>query len=152
MYSDSNFAGCRVSRKSTSGGTLVWGKLCFKSYSKTLATIAQSSVESESIALVRSACGGLGMIARADDFGVVLQVRLHIDASAALGSFQRQGVGRARRLDVGVLWIQEEQFKRLVDLTQVSGTRNPADITTKNPAREQIDNYTKMLSFDITGV
>jgi hypothetical protein len=33
------------------------------------------------------------MIALADDFGIELQVRLHIDASAALGILQRQGVG-----------------------------------------------------------
>ena len=35
VYSDANWAGCKVSRKSTSGGTLMWGKVCLKSYSKT---------------------------------------------------------------------------------------------------------------------
>ena len=51
----------------------------------------------------------------------------------------------------GVLWLQEQQLKRLVDLTKVSGTQNPADIMTKNLAREQIDHYTSMLGFKITG-
>ena len=50
---------------------------------------------------------GVGMIALADDFGLDLGVRLHIDASAALGRLQRQGVGRVRDLDVGILWLQE---------------------------------------------
>ena len=43
VYSDANWAGCRASRKSTSGGTLLWGKVRLRSYSKTQATIAQSS-------------------------------------------------------------------------------------------------------------
>ena len=129
----------------------MWGSACLKSYPKTQATIAQSSAESELIAVVRAACEGLGMIALADDFGIELQVRLHIDASAALGILQRQGVGRVRHLDVGVLWLQEQQLKRLIELTKVSGTQNPADLMTKNLAKEQIDQYTKMLGFEFTG-
>ena len=132
VYSDANWAGCKVSRKSTSGGAILWGKACLRSSSKTQAAIAQSSAESELIAVVRAACKGLGMIALADDFRIELQVRLHIDATAVLGILQRQGVGRVRHLDVCVLWLQEQQFRRLIDLTKVSGTENPADLMTKN--------------------
>ena len=106
VYSDANWAGCKVSRKSTSGGTLMMGKVCLKSYSKTQATIAQSSAESELIAVVRAACEGLDMLALAEDFGVDLRVRFHIDTTVALGILQRQGVGRVRHLDVGVLWLR----------------------------------------------
>ena len=122
MYSDAIWAGCKVSRQITSGGTLMWGRAGLKSFAKTQATLAQTSVESELIAVVRAACEGLGMIALADDFGVDLQARLHIDASAALGVLQRQGVGRVRHLDVGVLCLQEQQLKRIIELTKVSGT------------------------------
>ena len=65
--------------------------MCLRSYSKTQATIAQSSAESELIAVVRAACEGLGMISLADDFGIELKIRLHVDAAAALGILQRQG-------------------------------------------------------------
>ena len=68
------------------------------------------------------------MIALVDDFGVDLQVRLHMGASAALRILKRHGVGRVGHLDVGVLWLQEQHLKRLVDLTTVSGTQNPADL------------------------
>ena len=47
VYSDADWACCRISRKSTSGGTLRWGKVCLRSYSKTQATIAQSGAESK---------------------------------------------------------------------------------------------------------
>ena len=56
--SDANWAGCRVTRKSTSGVTLLWGKVCLRSYSSTQATISQSSAESELIALVRATISG----------------------------------------------------------------------------------------------
>ena len=79
VYSDANWAGCRVSsrvsRTSTSGGTLLWGTVCLRSYSKTQATIAQSSAESELIAVVRAACEGLGMPSLPDDFGIELKIR-----------------------------------------------------------------------------
>ena len=88
--------------------------------------------------MVRAACEGLGMMSLADDFGIELKIRLHVDASAALGILQRQGVDRARHLDVGVLWLQEQQLRRLAELTKVLGTRNPTDSMSKNLTREQL--------------
>ena len=35
-----------------------------------------------------------------------------IDAAAALGILERQGVGRVRHLDISVLWLQEQQLCR----------------------------------------
>ena len=62
-----------------------------------------------------------------------MQVRPRSDSLAALGILQRQGVGRVRHLDVGVLWRQEHQLKRLVDFAKVSGTQNPAALMTQKP-------------------
>ena len=84
MHSDANWAGCKVCRESTSGGTVLWGTVYLKSYSKTQGTIAQSSAESELIAVVKAACEAIGSVALADDFGISLRVRLHVDAAAAL--------------------------------------------------------------------
>ena len=42
-------------------------------------------------------------------------------------------------------------MKRPIELTKVSGTQNPADRMTKNLAKEQIVQYTKMLGFEFTG-
>ena len=74
VCSDANWTGCKLSRTGTSGGTLLWGQVCLKSYSKTQATIAQSSAESGLIAVVRAACEGLGIMGLADDFGLALKV------------------------------------------------------------------------------
>ena len=82
---------------------MLWGTACLKSYAKTQGTIAQSSAESELIAVVKAACEAIGSVSLADDLGLSLRVRLHIDAQAALGILERQGVGRVRHLDIGVM-------------------------------------------------
>ena len=97
---------------------MLWGGACLKSYSKTQGTIAQSSAESELIAVVKAACEAIGSVALADDLGIKLRVRLHIDAAAALGILERQGVGRVRHLDIDVLWLQEHPLRRVVEFTK----------------------------------
>ena len=67
VYSDANRAGCCASRKSTSGGAVLWGGCCLKSYSKTQNTVAQSSAESELIAIVRASTEAIGLISLAED-------------------------------------------------------------------------------------
>ena len=148
VYSDANWAGCKTSRKSTSGGTVLWGSSVLKSYSKTQGTIAQSSAESELIAVVKAACEAIGAVSLADDLGITLRVRLHVDAAAALGILERQGVGRVRHLDIGVLWLQEQQLRRVVELTKVLGTSNPADLMTKHLAQESLNQYAGVLRYE----
>ena len=89
---------------------MLWGDACLKSYNKTQGTIAQISAESDLIAAVK-----------ANDLGIELRVCLHIDAAAALGILERQGVGGVRHLDLGVLWLQEHQLRRVVELTKMLG-------------------------------
>ena len=124
---------------------MLWGSSVLKSYSKTQGTIAQSSAESELIAVVKAACEAIGSVSLADDLGIQLRVRLHVDAAAALGILERQGVGRVRHLDIGVLWLQEQQLRRIVGLTKVLGTSNPADLMTKHLAQEALNQYVEVL-------
>ena len=99
------------------------GRCCIKFRSKTQSTIAQSSAESELLATVRGATEGIGLISLARDLGMEFLVRLHVDASAALGIVERRGVGRVRHLDVGSPWIQQQQLKRIIALKHVAGLK-----------------------------
>ena len=47
VYVDSDWAGCKVTRKSTSGGAVTWGGGLLKSWSTTQGTVALSSGEAE---------------------------------------------------------------------------------------------------------
>ena len=122
VFTDANWSGCRQARKSTSGGCIVFGSACVKSWSKTQATIAQSSAESELIASVRGATEALGLVSLGEDMGISFGVRLHIDAAAALGILERTGVGRVRHLDVASLWLQEKELRRIIDMKKGFGT------------------------------
>ncbi len=75
-YVDSDHAGCRESRKSTTCFALMHGRHSLKTGSSTQTTIAMSSGEAELYAVVRGASEGLGLQALADDLGVTKAGRI----------------------------------------------------------------------------
>ena len=52
-WTDTDYAGCRVTRKSTSGGVIMLGKHMVKSWSSTQANVTLSSGEAEYYGLVK---------------------------------------------------------------------------------------------------
>ena len=102
-FTDANWAGCRRTRKSTSGGVIMVGTHLIKSWAKTQATIARSSAEFELYGIVRGTCEVLGFISLAEDLGAEVFARLRMDATAAQGIIDRQGLSKVRHLDVNVL-------------------------------------------------
>ena len=101
VFSDANWANCSRSRKSISGGCIMYGTHLLRAWSKTQATIVSSSGESETLAAIRGGTEALGMLSLLHDLGVDITSTLRLDASAALGILQRKGVGKIRHLDVG---------------------------------------------------
>ena len=129
IHSDANWAGCRESRKSSSGGTIAIGGHLIRAYSKTQSVIAKSSAESELYAVVRASAEGLGILTLYSDFGQKgMKASVGMDASAAIGIIQRHGIGKLRHIEVDVLWLQEQQARRLLPLHKVPGPRNPSDM------------------------
>ena len=120
-YSDANWAGCRATRKSTSGGAVCWGSHCVKSWAKTLATIALSSAESELTAAVKTTSEVLGMAAMALDMGVKTEGDIWVDAGAAMGIVNRQGCAKVRRLDTKLLWVQQRKLRDEVSFNKING-------------------------------
>ena len=81
-------------------------------YSKTQAVIAKSSGESELYAVVRASTEALGILTLLKDFGLLeMRASVGMDASAAIGIVQRQGISKLRPVEVDVLWIQEQQAR-----------------------------------------
>ena len=149
VFSDANWAGCKATRKSTSGCIIRRGGHLIKAWSRNQNVIALSTAESEFHATVKGAVEGLGLVAMAQAFEDTYKVRLHVDASAALGIVQRKGVGKIRHLHTGSLWIQEHQGRNTVTFHKVKGTLNPADLFTKYLAREATEGYLKMMSAEL---
>ena len=106
-FYDSDWAGCKGSRWSTSGGAMMGGKHVLKTWSSTKAMVALSSAEAELYALVKGAAQTLGIMAMPRDLGLDLCGRIFSDASAALAIIQRQGLGKLKHIATQFLWIQE---------------------------------------------
>ena len=113
--------------------------------------VAKSSGEAELYGIVRGACEGLGLSTLFKDLGCDVKVRVHIDASAAKGMVERRGLSKVRHLDVDVLWLQEQQARRLLPLEKIPGTDNPADLMTKHVSGKDVEKYMKTLNIDFEG-
>ena len=131
VFTDSDWAGCRVTRRSTSGGCAMAGTHFIKAWSKTQATRALSSAEAELYAVVKATSEGIGIKNIMKDFGRNMGVCILTDASAALGIVRRKGVGRVRHLDTDLLWVQDKSESKEVKYSKIEGSRNPADLLTK---------------------
>jgi hypothetical protein len=130
-HSDSDWAGCRRTRRSTSGGCTKLGRHLVKAWSKTQATIALSSAEAELYAAVKASAETIGMMSILKDFGIEINGTVLGDASAALGIIQRQGLGKLRHIDTNWLWVQEKSLRKEIKYGKVPGAQNPADALTK---------------------
>ena len=150
VFSDANWAGCKATRQSTSGGVIMRGAHLIKSWSNNQNAVSLSSAEWEFHATLKAAVEGLGMITMASGLGDDYRVRLHVDASAALGVIQRKGVGKIRHLHAGSLWVQEQQVRNSIAFAEVKGTNNPSDLFTKYLSREMIDVHLKCMKAEKT--
>ena len=145
-YSDSDWAGCRVIGKSTSGGSILLGSHFIKGWARTQNHVTLSSAEAELIALVKCTSEFLGIRAMMCDWGQRKTGIIFADSSAALAIAKRKGAGKLRHIHVGALWVQEKQDREDAVFQKVLGTENPADLMTKRLVREKIDKCMSQLS------
>jgi len=131
VYVDADWAGCKKTRKSTSGGMVTLASTCLKTWSSTQGTVALSSGESELYAVVKGAAEGIGMQSLMMDLGWQVSLVLRTDSSAAKAISWRRGIGKVRHLDVRYLWVQQRLNDKLMHIGKVKGAVNPANILTK---------------------
>ena len=106
-FSDSDWAGCKKTSRSTSGGAIMVGQHCIKTWSATQKSNTLSSGEAELVAAVKMSCELIGMCQLAKDWGQELKANVWVDSSAAIGVVNRRGCGKLRHVRVGMLWVQE---------------------------------------------
>ncbi len=76
IYSDTDWAGCPRTRKSTSGGCLMLGQHLIKSWSSTQTSVSLSSGEAEFYGVVKASGIGLGYQALLEDLCFDLPIRV----------------------------------------------------------------------------
>ena len=151
-YTDTDWAGCRTTRRSTSGGVILHGLHVIKTWSRQQTLIALSSAEAELYGLVKASSEILGAQSMAKDFGHQRSVRVYADASAALGVVHRKGLGKIRHIDTNTLWVQQAAYTKKIQYLKVLGLNNPADIFTKHLPEEPRTRHSKTIGLEfLTG-
>ena len=131
--SDSDWAGCHDTRRSTSCALVVWGKCPIHAHSRIQGAVtALSSPEAEYYACVGAAAEALYAQQLIKDMGFETEICLETDASSAKAVALRQGLGKIRHLEVKYLWLQEKLMQKALSNAKVKGTENAADLGTKH--------------------
>ena len=150
-FTDSDWAGCRRTAKSTSGGIVTMGGHVINNYARQQKTIAPSSAEAELHAVVAASAETLGIVNLCRDMGFTVEGEIYVDSSAALGITQRAGLGKVRHLRVQALWVQDVRANQRLTYKKVLGTRNPSDVLTKHVPGDLLTTHLKALGLEVRG-
>ena len=151
IYCDSDLAGDKKSRKSTSGGVIMWGSHFIKALSKGQSVITLSSVEAELYGIIKAASEGLGLMSVLEDSGVHISGQLFTDASAALGVLGISGLGKLHHIDTSHLWLQQPHIRQKLKFSKAWGKENPADINMKALPYDEIKIHLDRINTNILG-
>ena len=148
VYTDSDWGGSRGDRRSTSGGVVMYGDHCWKTWSTTQGAVALSSAEAEFYGMVEGTLRGKWAATVAREIGVDVEVErlvVRTDSEAARSFVSRRGLGRMRHIEVRELWLQEEVRKGGVEVGRVAGEDNPADLMTKYHGSKEVIRRLRMM-------
>jgi len=132
QLTDSDHAGCKVTRRSTSAGVSMHGGHMLAAFSTTQKPIATSSGESEFYGMFKSGSRLVGLLRMSEDFGLERQGVLRPDATAGIGIANRLGVGKIRHLHTQSLWLQRAVAEKAFEVRKIDGTVNASDLPTKH--------------------
>lgn len=148
VWTDSDWAGCRETRKSTSGGVVCASGHVVKTWSVSQKGVALSSAEAELYAANKGAAEAMGVQSIAKDFGDEVRIVLRVDSSAAIGIVGRRGLGRLRHVHAQELWLQQEVREGRLGLAKTPGSENVADILTKHVGRDVLERHLRAMGFE----
>ena len=105
-----------------------------------------SSCEAEVNALVKCGVEGLGLRNLVRHCGrPTVELRLCTDASAAVGVCRRYGCGKLKHLSIKQLWAQEKVDRGELDIIKVPRLKNPSDLLTHHPTKQELESLTLMM-------
>ena len=145
-YSDSDWAGCRVTGKSTSGGVIMVGGHFIKGWSRTQGSVTLSSAEAELVAMCKLSAEMIAIMTMLKEWGHTYNGYVYAESSAALAIAKRKGSGKLRHINIGLLWIQERKERKKLEFAKIKGENNPADLITKYVTRFKVEEHTQQIS------
>ncbi|CAE7314347.1 RE1 [Symbiodinium microadriaticum] len=147
FLSDSDWSGCKRTRKSVSSCAILWDNMLLYSHSKTQKVVSLSSAESEYHSLISAAADGLFLSAciRFLVPEVTLEQVCLVDNMAARALACRQGVGKLRHISGKLLWLQQLTKDEVLHVAPVATAVNASDIGTKPLKADRVNRLLGML-------
>ena len=132
-YSDSDFVGCKLDRKSTSGTCHLLGSSLISWHSKKQACVALSTTKAEYIAAGSRCAQILSIKQQLEDFGLKInKVHLLCDNTSAINSTKNHiQHSRTKHIEIRHHFIRDHITNEDCEIKLVSTERQLADIFTK---------------------
>lgn len=146
---DSDFAGCKVTRRSTTGAVQRLGMHCLKTTSNLQTSVGLNVAETEYYALCHGAAHGLGLKAHLEDLNLPLRLILESDSNSARSFASRLGLGRQRHVQTRYLWLQDAVSAKRLDIKRVGTNSNVSDILTKPCDATTLEKHLKTLGVEV---
>ena len=154
LFSDSDWASCKVSRRSTSSGVIFLNSCLLHSHSPSQTSVSLSPTEAEILAatsllteaiymkqVLQFLVGDMGGLCNQSR----VMMRLRLDSTSAQAFFARLGPGKAKHLSTRLLWTQQAMRNQWFVVDRISTKENPADLNTKALSRERREFLMKRL-------
>ena len=141
VHTDSDWAGDKGSRKSTTGMAVRRGRHLLRHSSTLQSVISLSSAEAEYYAMTKGAAAGLGIRSLLDDWCLSCSIELYSDSSSARAFAARRGIGKQRHIQTRFLWLQERVAAKHLRVSKVGTHDNPADLFTKQLDRGKLARF-----------
>ena len=146
VHVDADWAGCPTTRKSTSGFNIIFLGTTVAFGSRTQATIALSSAESELYAICTGVNEGLHHRNFLLETNICskLNLRIHTDSTAGKSIATRQGTSkRAKHIDIKFLYTQDLIKHDIIRILKINTLHNSADLFTKYISKETLHRLTQ---------
>ena len=139
IFSDSDWATSKVSRRSTLSCLVYLNGCCIYSHSRAQTSIALSSMEAEVLAATSLAI---------ERIYLKVKLVLFVDSASAQCFFERLGPGRAKHLATRLLWTQAAVRKSWFALKRIATKFNPSDLNTKSLSRERREMLCRLIGME----
>ena len=130
VITDANWA-APLDGRSTTGFSIWWDGFLLTHRSKTQSTVAQSTCESELLALGAGVMDGRFAQTIVEEMGEKVALEAYCDSSSAVAITVRRGLGRLRHLNVKQMWLQQEVREKRLTVNRVPSEQNVSDLFTK---------------------
>jgi len=149
-HSDSDWAGDKESRRSTSGGILYFRGMILTSYSKSQHVIALSSAEAELYALCSLVVESLAVQNLMCEAGFgKLRIQVFTDAQATKQNLERGTARGLRHVEIKFMFIRDLLREDKLQLSKIVGSENTADLLTKPVTKDVLRKLIKTMPVEL---